>query len=122
MIALARDRCEGLPNVSLALSNGHDLGTVADQSVDLILAADVFPYLVLAGSSVVERNLDEAARVLKPGGALVVFNYSYRGDPARDRTELANQGGRRGLLLEMTGSSLLSLWDATVYRLRKGRT
>jgi SAM-dependent methyltransferase len=122
MIALARDRCGGLPNVSLAVSNGHDLGTVADGSVDLILAADVFPYLVLAGSSVVERNLDDAARVLKPGGSLVVFNYSYRGDPARDRTELAAQGGRRSLVLEDAGSGLLSLWDAAVYRLRKSRT
>jgi SAM-dependent methyltransferase len=119
MIARARARCLGLPNVSLAVSNGCDLGAVEDESLDLVLAADVFPYLVLAGSALVERHLDETARVLRPGGALVVFNYSYRGDPNRDRTELTALGAARRLLIEEAAAGLLSLWDAVIYRLRK---
>jgi predicted TPR repeat methyltransferase len=120
MIARARDRCEGLPNVSLDVANGHDFRTIAGESMDLILAADVFPYLVLAGSPVVERHLDDAARTLKPGGALVVLNYSYGGDPERDRMELEALGASRSLDLEDAQSSgVLSLWDAAVFRLRK---
>jgi SAM-dependent methyltransferase len=121
MIARARDRCRGLENVSLEISNGHDFRTIADESIDLILAADVFPYLVLAGSQVVERHLDDAARVLSPGGALVVFNYSYRGAPERDRMDLAALGSSRSLVLEDAQSGVLSLWDATVFRLRRSR-
>jgi SAM-dependent methyltransferase len=122
MIARARDRCRGLPNFSLEVSSGHDFRTIPGESIDLILAADVFPYLVLAGSSVVERHLDDAARVLRPGGALVLFNYSYRSDPERDRMELAALGVSRSLALEDAEGGFLSLWDATIFRLRKRRT
>ena len=59
MIAEARRRCRDLANVQLEQSSGRDLGPVADASVDLVLAVDVFPYLVLA--DVAERHVAEAA-------------------------------------------------------------
>ena len=37
---------------------------------------DSFPYLMQAG--VAERHVAEAARMLRPGGALAILNLSYR--------------------------------------------
>lgn len=49
MIAAARQRCGGYGNLRFAVSSGHDLAGVADVSCDLVLAVDVFPYLVAGG-------------------------------------------------------------------------
>src|SRR4051794_37702944 len=119
MIARARERCAGLENVSLLVSSGQDLAPVRDCSIDLILAADVFPYVVQAGQDVVTRHLDEGARVLKPGGSLVVLNYSYRGDDDADRTELSYLARRSGLALASDPQAPFTLWDAKAFDLVK---
>ena len=49
MIVAARQRCGGYGNLRFAVSSGHDLAGVADVSCDLVLAVDVFPYLVAGG-------------------------------------------------------------------------
>jgi ubiquinone/menaquinone biosynthesis C-methylase UbiE len=119
MIARARERCSGLANVTLQVSSGRDLATVQNSSIDLILAADVFPYLVQAGPGLVERHLSEGARVLKAGGSLVVFNYSYRGNEEADRAELAHLAQLSGLRAGIDAQARLSLWDASVFHLAK---
>ena len=116
MIAAARQRSRNA-NVRFAVGTGRDLAGVADASVDFVLAADVFPYLVEAGLA--ERHVAEMARVLRPGGAAVVLNYSYRGDTARDRAELAAAASARGFALEPAGGRPFSLWDAAVFLLRR---
>ena len=118
MIARARERCAGLPNVRLAVSSGRDLGGVPDAGMDLVLAADVFPYLVQAGLA--ERHVGEAARVLAPGGHLLVLNYSYRGDLGRDREEVAALAGPHGLEVRRMEEGDFALWDAATFLLRKG--
>lgn len=117
MVARARDRCAGLANVRLGVSSGRDLGGIADGSVDLVLAADVFPYLVQAGLA--GRHLGEAARVLAPGGHLLVLNYSYRGDLGRDREEVAGLAERHGLEARRMAEGDFALWDAATFLLRK---
>jgi SAM-dependent methyltransferase len=119
MIARARERCGGLANVTLAVSSGRDLAGVGDGSADLVLAADVFPYLVQAGAEVVERHGAEAARVLGPGGHLVILNYSYRGDPGRDREDVAALAGRHGFELARVATGDFALWDAATFVLRR---
>lgn len=113
MIAQARRRCADLANVRLGQSSGRDLGPVADGSVDLVLAVDVFPYLVLA--DVAERHVAEAARVLRPGGTLAILNYSYRGDLALDRREVAAHFGAAGLVLRREGSRDFAHWDGVTF-------
>lgn len=103
-------------NARYAVGTGRDLAGVGDASVDLVLAADVFPYLVEAGLA--GRHVAEAARVLRPGGTLVILNYSYRGDPARDRADLAAAAGA-ALTLERAGDRPFRLWDAAAYALRR---
>lgn len=113
MINEARRRCADVGNVRLAQSSGRDLGAVADESVDLVLAADVFPYLVLA--DVAERHVAEAARVLRSGGTLAILNYSYRGDPALDRREVASHFAGAGLVPRRTGRAEFAHWDGVTF-------
>jgi SAM-dependent methyltransferase len=115
MIARARERCKGLANASLAVSSGRDFAEVGDAAVDLVLGADVFPYLVQAGAEVVERHGAEAARVLAPGGRLVILNFSYRGDPGQDRAEVAALARRHGFELIRVATGDFALWDASTF-------
>ncbi|HEX2134595.1 MAG TPA: methyltransferase domain-containing protein [Microvirga sp.] len=117
MIDRARERCRGLPNVALRLSSGRDLEGFADASFDLVVAADVFPYLVQTGPDLAAAHVAEAARVLRPGGALVILNMSYRNDPVRDLAELAALAARSGLALARHGERDFTWWDARTFQL-----
>ncbi len=116
MVAEARRRNQQ-PNVRFLQGSGHDLAGVATRGFDLVLAADVFPYLVEA--SLADRHIGEIARILRPGGTAVILNYSYRGDPERDGRELAAAATASGLAATAPVLSGLRLWDAAVYRLVK---
>jgi SAM-dependent methyltransferase len=119
MVARARERCAGLANVALAVSSGQDLAAVEDGAADLVLGADVFPYLVEAGAEVVERHGAEAARVLGPEGHLAILNYSYRGDLGRDREDVAALARRHGFDLVRAATGDFALWDASTFILRR---
>ncbi|HEX8383119.1 MAG TPA: class I SAM-dependent methyltransferase [Sphingomonas sp.] len=113
MVGQARARAAGLANVTFEVSDGGALPFV-DAAFDLVLAVDSFPYLVRAG--VIEARLAEMARVLKPGGDLLVFNWSYRGDDAADAREAA---GAAGFAVVRSGERPFAIWDATGYHLRR---
>ncbi|WP_375457575.1 class I SAM-dependent methyltransferase [uncultured Enterovirga sp.] len=115
MIAEARRRGAGYPNTRFVQTDGRDLADMPSAHVDLVLAADVFPYLVASAPGLADRHIEEAARVLRPGGALLILNYSYRGDDGLDRADIAAAFGRSGLALEREGTRDFSLWDATAY-------
>lgn len=117
MIARARERCAHLPNVALAVSSGRNLAGVGEGAVDLVLGADVFPYLVQAGLA--EDHVAEAARVLRPGGHLVILNFSYRGDPGRDREEVGALAEVHGFEVLRLASGDFALWDAATFLLRR---
>lgn len=111
MVAEARRRVSAL-NVQFQQASGHDLDALAAQSFDLILAVDSFPYIVAAGPEVLRRHFEGAARALRPGGVLVVLNFSYRGDPAADD---ADARSAPGLALIEGGSRPFRIWDGTAY-------
>lgn len=120
MIAEARRRAAGMPSLRFSHTEGRDLAGVPAASQDVVLAADVFPYLVEPDPALAERHVAEAARVLRPGGALLILNYSYRGDAARDRADLRASFARCGLVAEREGTRDLALWDALAFLGRKG--
>lgn len=119
MIAEARLRCAGLGNATLLRTDGTDLSAVPDRSADLVLAADVFPYLVAAGGGLAERHVAEAVRVLRSGGSLAILNYSYRGDAARDLSDIAAAAREAGFEPPSDEGRPFALWDAASFLLRK---
>jgi SAM-dependent methyltransferase len=115
MIAEARRRCAGIANTDFAICSGGEFRQFAPASFDLVLAVDSFPCIVAIGLGLARRTIDEAARLLRPGGALAIFNYSYRGDPVADRAEAAANAEAAGLRLERNGTRDLALWDGTSF-------
>jgi len=91
---------------------------MADGSFDLVLATDVFPYLVQGGLDFASRMLREAARVLRPAGDLLILNFSYRSAEA-DRGDLPALASAAGLDLLRNGSAEFALWDGRVFWLRR---
>lgn len=118
MVAEATDRCRTYPNIEVAQSTGRDLGLVASRSVDLVLAADVFPYLVQAGGGLPASHIAEFARVLRPGGAALILNYSYRVDPEADRNDVATAARDCGFVCVFLGAREFAQWDASAFLLR----
>lgn len=113
MVAEARRRAGEVPNVAFEATDGRIL-PFADATFDLVLAVDSFPYLIRAGT--LDAQLAELARVLRPGGDLLVFNWSYRGDDAAD---LAEAAGAPGFACVRSGERPFTIWDATGYHLRR---
>jgi hypothetical protein len=119
MIGAARRQCAGLRNVEAHRTDGGDLAICPDQSVDLVLAVDSFPYIVRCGPALVQRHFAEAARVLKPSGHLTIFNYSYRGDVSADQAEVAAHGRRFGFGVLRSATRDFRLWDGVTYVLKR---
>ena len=118
MIAEARRRASA-PNLRFMVSDGRGLSALADASFDLVLAVDSFPYLVQAGAAIAERHVADAARLLRPPGALAIFNLSYRGDPAQDRADIVRWADSYGFNIVVHGSSPFAIWDGAAFVLRK---
>lgn len=125
MIAEAQRR-HVLPNLRFAVTDGRDLSGVAElmleqgdeKAVDLVLAVDSFPYLMQAGPALAERHVADAARLLRPGGALAMLNLSYRDDPAADREDVGRWVRMFGLRLACNGERPFALWDGAAFVLR----
>ncbi|MFP5287515.1 MAG: class I SAM-dependent methyltransferase, partial [Thermoanaerobaculia bacterium] len=119
MIDAARRRCEGLPNVCFSVCSGFDLAGLPDEGFDFVLAVDSFPYIHQAGPKVVEMHFQEVARVLRPGGDFVILNFSYRDDPAADRSEVRRLCRTTGFDLVVAGAEPFKLWDGMAFHGRK---
>ena len=118
MIAEAKRRCVGITNVQFHVCNGRDLSQFSKASFDLILAVDSLPCIVAIGSEIAARYIGDAAHMLKPGGTLAIFNYSYRGDIEADRADISAFAKSAGLEVVRDGSRDLALWDGTSFLLR----
>jgi SAM-dependent methyltransferase len=119
MIEAARKRCAGLPNVRLLVTSGRDLAAFADRAFDAVVAVDSFPYLYASGIAPVAIHIREAARVLRPGGDLVILNLSYRGDIEADRRDVRHLAAEAGLTVLRNGESAFRLWDGLAFHLRR---
>ena len=119
MIQAARQRCAGLPDVTLLPTSGRDLSPFPAAAFDLVLAVDTMPYVYRAGAALVTDHFAEVARVLRPGGDFVILNLSYRGDLELDRQDASRLSAAVGLRVLRNGTADLHLWDGTTFHLRK---
>ena len=76
MIARARQRLRDCPNVTLHLGSGMDLSSLPDEHFDLAFSYLVFQHI--PSRTVIRNYIREAARVLKPGGALKAQLNGYQ--------------------------------------------
>jgi SAM-dependent methyltransferase len=119
MVRHAKHRCGRFSNVLIVQSCGRDLATFCNSSFDVVLAADVFPYIRHAGVDLVEIMLRETARVLRPGGALILFNFSYRGDRQADCHDMMRLSQSLGLTIAQNGARPFKLWDGLAFVIKK---
>ena len=112
MIAEARRRHAGTPNLTFEQTDGQGFGMLADASLDLILAVDSFPYVIQLGAETVAAHLQGARRVLRPGGAIVLLNVSYE-DEHDDAGLVTDWAERYGFELGVAGARPFQLWDGS---------
>ena len=120
-LAMLKEAIRNWPgNKSLLVQgSGADLAPFRNEAFDLVLAIDSFPYIVAAGGDLAATHVAEAARVLRPGGALVIVNYSYRGDDELDRRDLRASAQAAALAMDLNGRRDFALWDGLIFRLHK---
>ncbi|HXG72973.1 MAG TPA: class I SAM-dependent methyltransferase [Gemmatimonadaceae bacterium] len=119
MVKAAKRRCAGLANVRIVKGSGGGLEEFDDSAFDTAIAVDSFPYLRQSGYELVERFFAETARVLTPGGRLVILNYSYSGDDAADGEEVRILAAANGYQVEIAGERPFALWDGLAFSLIK---
>jgi predicted TPR repeat methyltransferase len=122
MVKAARRRCAELANVSVLKGDGRGLAPLGDATFDVAVAIDSFPYIRQSGYALAERIFSESARVLRPGGQLVILNYSYSEDDAADAREVQTLAAANGLRVAEVGTRPFELWDGVAFRMSKGAT
>jgi ubiquinone/menaquinone biosynthesis C-methylase UbiE len=119
MIEAAQRRAAGLTNVRFEVSNGLDLRLFEDDVFDVVYAVDSMPYIVDAGSDLVEAHFREAARVLARKGEFVIFAFSYRADTHADRADVERLARAHGFRVLLDGTSPFDLWNGRVFRMAR---
>ena len=119
MIEVCTARVAGLANVRVRETDGRDLRAIASHSLDLVYSVDAFPYLVLSGRALVATHLQDIARVLRPGGQLVIFNYAYGRSREVDAAELAELARAAGLTVLRSDETPFQLWNAIGFLLQR---
>ncbi|HWA71944.1 MAG TPA: class I SAM-dependent methyltransferase [Polyangiaceae bacterium] len=119
MIEAARRRTQKLDNAHATLATGRDLSQFGDSSFDLVFSVDAFPYLVQSGRSLVETHFREVARVLRPGGDFVIFNYAYGRSREQDKAEVTQLAVSAGYSVERLDETPFRIWNGIGFHLRK---
>lgn len=119
MLEVARTRLQALPNVELRLTDGRDLRDFGDASFELVYSVDAFPYLVRGGIALVATHFSEVARVLKPGGDFVIFNYAYGRPRDEDAREVAELAAAAKLSVARCDVTPFKLWNGIGFHLQR---
>jgi ubiquinone/menaquinone biosynthesis C-methylase UbiE len=117
LLSAGRARCAACSNALFILSSGLDLAMFADERFDGICAVDCFPYVVQSGLGA--RYLQEATRILRRAGRILILNYAYVGDPVRHTAEIGSHAEKYGLRLLRWGTRDFSLWDGVSFLLQR---
>ena len=112
----ARRRTEALSNAFVQDGRtGHDLAAYDARTFDMALAVDYFA--ALGADAAREEALAEVARVLVPGGHLVIVNLTHDGDGSAEAEALRVQGAPLGLVPGRLGERPVASWRAVVHQL-----
>ncbi|WP_420383944.1 class I SAM-dependent methyltransferase [Novosphingobium sp.] len=118
MVAAAQARSGGAC-ATFVQGDGLRLPMIGDGAGDLVLAIDCWPFVVRAGADATDTLVAEIARVLAPGGDFLIFNWSYRGDPALDERDARALAQAHGFDVVRVGERPFELWDGVGFHLRR---
>ncbi|MBV9567783.1 MAG: class I SAM-dependent methyltransferase [Hyphomicrobiales bacterium] len=121
MLDIARRRCARNDNVSFHLCRGAHLPHFAAARFDCIFAVDSFPYIMQADPMLPGLYLKYSEHLLKPGGDLLILNFSYRSDPDADARDVEDLARVNRLEPLRAGERPFHMWDGRVFHLRKAR-
>lgn len=119
MVKTARRRCASYSNITVIKGSGRGLEALQNEVFDVAIAVDSFPYIRQSGYPLAERFFAESARVLKPGGQLVILNYSYSEDDEADANEVRTLARENRLEVRLAGTRPFKLWDGVAFRMIK---
>ena len=80
-----------------------------------MLAVDTLPFLHRSGPAAVDRQMADFARVLRRGGHLLVFNWSYHGDDGADGRQARALADAHGFAPVRMGERPFAIWDGRGY-------
>jgi hypothetical protein len=106
-----------VPTMLLSRCSGRDLPLFDAHHFHLVFAGDSVQYLHRAGTAIVECHFADVARVLVPGGDVVIFNYSYRNDLDADRRDIATLARALRCAVIANGARPYRLWDGAALRM-----
>uniref|UniRef100_UPI0035CA378A class I SAM-dependent methyltransferase n=1 Tax=uncultured Sphingomonas sp. TaxID=158754 RepID=UPI0035CA378A len=118
MVRAAQARSGGA-RATFVQGDGLALPMIANGAADLLLAVDSWPFVVRAGAAATDALMAEIARVLAPGGDFLVFNWSYRGDPALDDRDARALAAAHGFDVVRIGERPFAIWDGVGFHVRR---
>jgi cyclopropane fatty-acyl-phospholipid synthase-like methyltransferase len=119
MIEVASRRASEQSNARALVTSGRDLSQFSDDSFDLVLGIDTFPYLVRAGGALVETHFQEVSRVLRPAGDFIIFNFAYGRSREQDAREVRELSLGCQLSVERLDETPFRIWNAVGYHLTR---
>lgn len=118
MVAAAQSRAGGT-RATFVQADGLGLPMFQNETVDLLLAVDSWPFVVRGGWDATNALVAEISRVMAPGGDFIVFNWSYRGNSALDDHEARALASAHGFDVVRVGDRPFAIWDGIGFHLRR---
>ena len=101
-------------NVDWVVGSGRAL-PFADQTFDVVLAIDSFPYVHQGGDALVGEVAREVRRVLAPGGRFAILNVAYGDDPARDARIVEGLANGNDFVVALSAACPSSIWTVPAW-------
>ena len=118
-VAHARNRAAGIPNLTFEQADILDLPPGLDAQFELVVVADTLYYIDPLGDDLLKKLSARLARLLAPGGVLVLANHYFFGaDPDSRQTRRIHDAFTWSPHLTATGQHRRSFFLATLLKPR----
>ena len=120
MLQRAAEEVRGFSNALFVQVSGTDLCVLRDNTCNLFLAIDSFPYIVDTGGA--DVHFRDCARILRPRGRLLMMNFAYGPCQESQQQRVAVLAADHGFAVLRNGTRDLRSWDGKSFLLEKMAT